>query len=373
MTSKHFIFGLIATLSIGVGMAFFWPGRDTSSIDREVGTDWKTYRDDTFGYAVAVPETWVKYQYPVTPEPGLMNFFSRPGLAAPLEMSEDDLSLTIMVRRRKAGEDVETIAGRTQRNLDGLPEGIQNIVIESTRTTVNDRDAIIQREEVPSNADSESGALKVLYVTDGENIYILSVLGTNENVIFKNDALINDIFTRLQLPPKNANSATTTYSNEELGISFQYAREDLGERILVDEVDSTIYVYPEGTPREDGQYVRVFTKDPNATLQQAIQQNFLKGYNQADCFVTKGTDSKGTKPARGIAAVIAYPVPDEPIDEWLKNAEKCPKDYGVTNGISYFWTDAENSDRYVFFSIGQYYIPADVIGTSWHDTLELLK
>ncbi len=163
-----------------------------------------------------------------------------------------------------------------------------------------------------------------------------------------------------------------TYRSDTLGITFRYAPGDLGKRTIVEEKGNTVYVYPEGTRREDGQFVRVFAKDRNTTLQQAVQQNFLRGYDQADCFVKNGTDISGTKPETGIATVIAYPISDATDDQWLMNAEKCPPDYSLTNGLRYFWTDQESSTRFVFFSTGQYIIPGNSSNVSWHETLQFI-
>lgn len=172
--------------------------------------------------------------------------------------------------------------------------------------------------------------------------------------------------------PGRMNSTTVvtqTYGSARLGVRFSYADQDLGKKILVEEIGNTIYVYTEGTAKEHGQFVQVFSKEPSLTLQQAVERRFLPGYDRSRCYVQTGTDVNGSQPAAGIAAIIAYPIAPAG-DDWLMNAEQCPTGYSFTNGLSYFWTDTEDSNKFVFFSIGQYYIPATSSGRSWHDTLQ---
>lgn len=182
----------------------------------------------------------------------------------------------------------------------------------------------------------------------------------------------------LQSPKNNQKQANTntivsrTFESTRLGIRFTYASQDLGKKILVQEIGDTIYVYPEGTKIEDGQYVRVFTKDPNITLKTTVENKFLVGYDKEKCYVQAGTDANQTVPEKGIAAIIAFPVSSDVNTGGLENATNCPAGYRLTNGISYFWTDKDNSDKFVFFSIGQYYIPSTTEGTSWHTTLEFI-
>lgn len=165
-----------------------------------------------------------------------------------------------------------------------------------------------------------------------------------------------------------ASGGIRTYVSLRLGVRFSYAATDLGKQILVEEKDNTIYVYLEGTPSEEGQFVRVFSKDPSLTLQQAVERQFLQTSDPAACYVQAGIDVNSSLPSTGVAAVIAYPISTDG-DDWLERADQCPAGYSLTNGLSYFWTDKDTADTFVFFSIGQYYIPASSVGTSWHTTL----
>lgn len=164
-----------------------------------------------------------------------------------------------------------------------------------------------------------------------------------------------------------------THVSTKLNIQFSYASQDLNKNILTQELGDTVYVYYEDTEPTSGQSVQVFTKDPKDSLQQAIEKKFLIGYDKTKCYVRSGTDIHSTSPDSGLAAVIAFPVDQNANDDGLSNAKNCPAGYALTNGLSYFWTEAEDSDKFVFFSIGQYFIPSSTEGTSWHTTLQFIK
>lgn len=164
-----------------------------------------------------------------------------------------------------------------------------------------------------------------------------------------------------------------TFESRKLGVRFTYAdRNDLGQKTMVQESGDTIYVYPQGSKMQGGQFVQVFPKEKNETLKQAIERSFLQGYDPTQCYVQSGVDANRTPPKSGIAAIIAYPILEINY-AWLENEKKCPPRYSLTNGLSYFWTDKEKPDEFVFFWIGQYYIPATSVGTSWHTTLEFVQ
>lgn len=182
---------------------------------------------------------------------------------------------------------------------------------------------------------------------------------------------------------RNANSSTSItnntsddvlqYRSTTLGVSFNYVGQDNGKRILIKEIDDTIYVYPDGTEPEQGQFVRVWSKGQDVTLENALRKVFLTGYDPKKCYVTSGIDSLGTKPASGIAAVINFPAPSDTSSPWWVNGDKCPAGYSLSNGLAYFWTDVQTAAKFVYFSIGQYSIPSGANQASWHSTLEFLR
>ncbi len=164
------------------------------------------------------------------------------------------------------------------------------------------------------------------------------------------------------------------YESPRLGIRFKYAAQDNGQRVLVKETGDTIYVYTQGTVPEQGQFVRVWTKDLNESLQQAVKTRFLKGYSEQRCFVTSWVDNVGTKPSTGVTAVVSFPIgPTDSTTPWWDNGKHCPQNYTVSNGLAYFWTDDERSERFVYFSIGQYVISGETPDTSWHTTFEFIR
>lgn len=172
----------------------------------------------------------------------------------------------------------------------------------------------------------------------------------------------------------NTNTVTVqTYHSSKLGIQFSYADQDLGQKVVIQESGDKAFVYFEGTNVEDGQSVQVFSKSSTETLQQAVENKFLSGYNRADCFVQDGTDVHKTPPISGVAVVVAFTISQDVDSDGLDNADKCPKNYSLTSGVSFFWTDQDNSERFVFFNIGQYYILGDNKNPSWHTTLRFIE
>lgn len=186
MRSRKYIFFSITAFGIvAVGtLLFLSQGKNA----------WQKYKDPSFGYQFQVPKSWSKS--PIAPTKGYVNFYSREGLHAPLELLADDLSLTVRIRNVGSNVTVETFASRTERNLDGNPNGTKNIIVEQTDKILQGQPVIIQREEVPPDADSESGYMKVLYLLHNGALYTLTVLGSNEEVIIENEDLIDQIFER---------------------------------------------------------------------------------------------------------------------------------------------------------------------------------
>lgn len=168
----------------------------------------------------------------------------------------------------------------------------------------------------------------------------------------------------------NTNSGTTneltTYTSTAFGISFQYAPNggpEFPSAVGVKETGNTVYVYYQDSEPEDGQFVRVFSKDASTPLADAIAQQFLKGYSSKDCFVADPSSSPepgmaNAMPSPWIVKVIGFPITDNNTDPWWAIADKCPTRYTTTNGISYFAEDPNFPTKFFYFSIGQYIIPA---------------
>lgn len=155
-----------------------------------------------------------------------------------------------------------------------------------------------------------------------------------------------------------------TYKSEALGISFEYLAAQ-GEPIV--EQGDTVYV-----GGSQGQWVRMFTKDSGDNLKTAIQKRFLTGVSEQDCPVVITQNGKVSTGEIDVGFEMTG------LDDPRWDTSPCPADYRVTNGIRYFWMDADHPDRFFFFSIGQYAILAqpDASGggeLTWQDTFEVFK
>ncbi|MDD2822642.1 MAG: prepilin-type N-terminal cleavage/methylation domain-containing protein [Candidatus Daviesbacteria bacterium] len=164
--------------------------------------------------------------------------------------------------------------------------------------------------------------------------------------------------------PTKSYPGTTQYISPKLKVAFNYLVNQDGQKALVKESGSKIYVYIEGTSFDKGQYVEVFNKNKSDTLAEAIEKQFLGGISKTDCFVAPYTVKSSL--ANYSADTISYP----------KNADlgpgeipaKCPQKYSESNGISYFLADSNHPDKFLFFSIGQYGISAGN-NILWQDTI----
>ena len=168
---------------------------------------------------------------------------------------------------------------------------------------------------------------------------------------------------------------TKLYYSDRLGIGFTYIPEpDLapGYVVSVVEEESKIIV-------DEEQSVEVFTKNPKMTLEQAITERFLKGYDPEKCFV-KIYDADIEVDAPGyVAAGISFPEPENPEDAWWTNNVDCPQNYSETNGVSYFLMNTEVPEKFVFVEVGQYAAASDGIVDAngqeynWSHSIRILK
>ena len=185
--------------------------------------------------------------------------------------------------------------------------------------------------------------------------------------------------------PTTTDSTTAqTFSSDKLGVSFSYMPDQDGDGqpdTAAKEVNDKIYLYYTASPVEQGQWVQVFTKDPSQTLETAIQDKFLKNYSAKDCYVQDfnqfftANGAPAQPQADNIAkAIIVYPLPTDDSQPFWQNASKCPVDYSLSNGQSYFLMDKNHPDKYLFFSIGQYGIVANLEKQqAWQDTFQVTK
>lgn len=164
------------------------------------------------------------------------------------------------------------------------------------------------------------------------------------------------------------------YTSEALGVSFLYLENQGIENIVIEEEGSRIYIYGAAYERDSGQFVEVFSKDPNETLLTALEKQFLKDYPKTDCEAyIKENDS--SHPESFEVGSIRVTGGWKDMDDLIARYGACPAVYTESNGISYFVADTNHPDKFVFFSIGQYGIAADPDGADrrmWQETIEFL-
>ena len=163
-------------------------------------------------------------------------------------------------------------------------------------------------------------------------------------------------------------SGTKVYYSDKLGVGFTYLpfNSDSKVKLEISESENEIKVMH--------QSLKVFAKDPNFSLQQAIEYEFLEGYDPKDCFV-EINDSNGGRSSNYITASISYPHPDDPNTAWWSE-NNCPKPYGEANGLRYFLMDKNKAEKFLFLDLGQAATLRD--GTidsnnGWEKSIRILK
>lgn len=157
------------------------------------------------------------------------------------------------------------------------------------------------------------------------------------------------------------------YISQKLGISFSYSSSSAS----VIEKENKIYVGEKGK-EEQGQWVQVFQKDKNESMEDAVKKQFLSGISPSDCFVIPGSRNGNNYPSTYKIVEISFPKDDSSETPWWAKNNKCPVDYSQSNGISYFLEDTNHPSKYVFFSIGQYPIDSEDKTKTWEKTIEFL-
>jgi hypothetical protein len=128
----------------------------------------------------------------------------------------------------------------------------------------------------------------------------------------------------------------------------------------VKETGDKVYVYIEPLQPESGQWVQVYRKPPEQSLEDAIRQQVLKGVAAQDCQVVSSDDpvaGQVNPPTFRFARIDVPRTPGEDYEALIAKAKKCPQPYAAIGGMAYFLADTAHPDRFLFFSIGQYVIP----------------
>lgn len=164
-----------------------------------------------------------------------------------------------------------------------------------------------------------------------------------------------------------------TYTNNI--VSFHHVMKDSSYTYLTKTDGNRIYVYPSYlSDYKESSFIELFPKNPNDTIQVAIQKAVLTGYNASDCPIGDAY-TNNTLPSGVEAATIRYNannlykmVPD-PID-----TSKCPQDYTASEGAKYFAVFPNHPDLLVFFQVSNGLFPADSnSNTMWYQTLSINK
>jgi hypothetical protein len=168
-------------------------------------------------------------------------------------------------------------------------------------------------------------------------------------------------------------SGQKKYVNPELGISFLYLEYDYDgkNKISTKQISNKIYVYADAYTYDSGQYLEMFQKNPNISLEETLKKTFLENYSTIDCTVVTET-TPSSYPTSYIQANIKVPGEFTDLEDMSIKWQKCPKTYVQTNGMSFFLMDQNYSDKFAFFSIGQYGIATNKDDTLWQDTVEFL-
>ena len=154
-------------------------------------------------------------------------------------------------------------------------------------------------------------------------------------------------------------SAAGFYVSQQHNVSFNHATD-----VTVTEEGNMIYV-----GGKEGQSVEVFEKDPSEEFIEVVRLAVIPDRDPKDCQVFVALDSKDESIFR---ASIEYPIdPKSSEPAWTQG--KCG-DYQASNGLEYFYYDADFPDRFYFFRIGQYAIPSGKAeDETWQDTFTILK
>jgi uncharacterized protein YgiM (DUF1202 family) len=177
-----------------------------------------------------------------------------------------------------------------------------------------------------------------------------------------------------------------TFTSTVFGITFSYKPAQLGAQVRTRVAADRVYVSYVDNVTDPGQYVQVFHKTPSDSLQQAIQEQILRGYRLDDCrlVLLSGSPNEGVTAPRGyVFAKIRLPpppstTPDPSADMLATQAaqyQSCPQPYTEFGGQVYFMEDTRHPDRFFFLKIGQYSIFSigpSVYGDPWQSTLRVM-
>ena len=176
-----------------------------------------------------------------------------------------------------------------------------------------------------------------------------------------------------QTPDENGEQV---YESTKLNIRFAYNElpdDQVGNevsKILVQGIGNKIVVYPDVLGPENGQFVEIFQKTANETIEKAIERVILPGKDMSRCTITAKTATRYPEPF--IEAEIITKQPENQNESNNMFTDICSEQYVQVNGLRYFLYDPTHPTVFMFFDIGQYSISAKN-GTPWQETFEFIN
>lgn len=160
--------------------------------------------------------------------------------------------------------------------------------------------------------------VKEVFVKNKSYIYNISWIKNADNQITQDQF---DKFLSTFKFPWPPYAPAKTYIDEDLGITFKYDVESNviknNNKICVSQYQNTFTPAPsKGLSQNNsdiysckGDYVEIFSKNPNQTLKDTIEEQFLHGYTSRNCFVNnygKDNNSDGQQDGNSYAS-LSYP------------------------------------------------------------------
>lgn len=180
-------------------------------------------------------------------------------------------------------------------------------------------------------------------------------------------------------PLAGKEEGTRLYISQNHGVRFTYDPTPAeGFNIVVTEQDNKIYVHGQNETPEQGQWIEVFSKDPNISVEDAIRSQFLQNIDPKNCYprVYEGTEQDRLN---YVAAGISYPPPTDSTQPFWQNSDKCPAGYSETNAVQYFLMNKDLPGKFLFVKIGQDSITSDGTprgqdgsGYNWTHSIEII-
>ena len=201
---------------------------------------------------------------------------------------------------------------------------------------------------------------------------------SQQNILMQNPTKITAV---LPTPPD------TSYTSSALGISFNYIPVlPNGQYFFTKEISNTVYLYwipgsdkPfSGTDSEflraiapGSKYVEVFTVDPHKTIYEILQEKFLAGYSQNDCFLRPPSGP----PSGGFyqwAYLDFHRNSNDTPEQIRAEKAKCPK-YVTGIGLRYFLMNSEYPEKLLFINIGQDNLLSGFGNETWDQTIKIFN